>query len=96
MAEPADDVSRNGREVEVGLPESPTTGFRWHLDPTPGVSVIGAAFDDSSREGVVGGAGTRVFRLHLADEKSRDVAFSLRRAWDPPDRATERRVVTFD
>ena len=96
MAEPADDVIRTGREVEVELPESPTTGFRWHLDPAPGVSVIETGLDGSAAQGVVGGAGTRVFRLHVVDEKSRDVVFSLRRAWDPPGRVEERRVVTLD
>lgn len=59
-------------------------------------SVIETGLNGSAAQGVVGGAGTRVFRLHVADEKSRDVVFSLRRAWDPPGRVKERRVVALD
>lgn len=92
--QPVRRVGGSGHEVEVRLPESPATGYRWHLDdPSVGVTVLEATYEDHAAARVAGGTGTRVFRLHLADDAGGEILFLLRRPWEPPDSAIERRQV---
>jgi predicted secreted protein len=94
---PASRVTAVGDTAEVHLPESPSTGYRWHLDAlSPDVTIVDTAYRDSSAAPLAGGVGTRVFslRLDVTDPAGRDLTFLLRRPWETPEHAIERRVVT--
>ena len=76
------------------LPESPSTGYRWHLDDPPaGVVVLAALFQEAQGAGpTAGSAGVRAFLLDPGPVTPVDVVFVLRRPWETE--PTERRVVT--
>lgn len=78
---------RPGDVIELHLPENPTTGMRWALDPVPGVEVVGDTYagpgaDPGAAPGAVpGAAATRILRLRV----SAPTRLHLRRAqaWEP-------------
>jgi predicted secreted protein len=78
----------------VLLPESPSTGYRWHLEAPPvGVSVTASLFQEVGVGGrSAGAAGTRAFLLDSTYQEPVSVVFVLRRPWE--DQAVERRVIT--
>ena len=95
---PASRVTVTGDLAEVRLPESPSTGYRWHLDDLSNdITVVDTSYHDSSSAPVAGGTGTRVFRLRLErlEPAETDVPFLLRRPWERPEQAIERRIVTI-
>jgi inhibitor of cysteine peptidase len=94
---PASRVTATGDTAEVQLPESPSTGYRWHLDdPGNDVTVVDTSYHDSSSSPLAGGTGVRVFRLRLdrPAQAETEVPFLLRRPWERPEQAIERRIVT--
>ena len=88
---PAIRVTTAGEPVEVAIPESPTTGYRWVLaDGADAVEVLSASFTpDPGR--LAGGGGTRTFRLELRDPDGAELVFLLRRM--PAGEPLERQVV---
>lgn len=70
-----------GEEVELRLPENPTTGLRWHLEPQAGFEVTDDR-NDAPRDLAPGAASDRVFRLRILYG---DIHLRLQRgqAWDP-------------
>jgi predicted secreted protein len=92
---PAESVRTGIDGALVLLPESPSTGYRWHLDAhPPEVSVKAALFQE---RGVgtpsAGASGTRAFLLACDHQKPVDVVFVLRRPWEHE--GIERRVITL-
>lgn len=77
-AEHAVDV---GQELVVRLPETGTTGFRWHLAvPEDGVVLDEDRFDvDPS--GRPGAGGVRAFRLHATKPGTHRLGATLQRSW---------------
>jgi inhibitor of cysteine peptidase len=72
-----------GGEVEVALPESPTTGYRWSLpDPPAGVAVVDAGWQPHGGPAEVGGGGIRRFRLRASAAGEHRLRFVLRREWE--------------
>jgi inhibitor of cysteine peptidase len=92
---PPSRVTTSGEPVEVALPESPTTGYRWELeDDGQAVRILSARYDEEPDPvRTAGGGGTRTFRIELLDPRPTEVRFVLRRPWDP--QPIERRVVTI-
>ena len=76
----------------VTLPESPTTGYRWQLEDASKAAHLVRSDYAQTGAARAGGAGTRTFCLHLRGLAVLDLAFVLRRDWEP--RIVERYVVT--
>ncbi|GAA0963418.1 hypothetical protein GCM10009554_82750 [Kribbella koreensis] len=71
-----------GGPVEIALPESPATGYRWHLDHDPSeVVVVGTTYQPvPDQQGLAGGGGTRTFQLEVLTRHSITLDFYLRRS----------------
>ena len=81
--------------AHIVLPESPTTGYRWELEHADGpVHVVTSTFDQASSNEMAGGGGVRRFHLAVEGPQLVDVAFVLRRPWEPE--PIERRIVTIE
>jgi predicted secreted protein len=94
---PSSRVTAASGAAEIHLPETPSTGYRWHLDDPHGeATIVSTTYRDASATPVAGGAGVRVFQiwLDLTDRGEMDLTFLLRRPWEGPEQAVERRVVT--
>ena len=72
-----------GQELQVALPENPTTGFRWQMR-APGEPVLELLDDkfDSPASGV-GRGGTRRWRFKAAQKGSAGIEMVYRRASEP-------------
>nr|WP_095871098.1 protease inhibitor I42 family protein [Streptomyces sp. TLI_235] len=90
---PTSEVTAFDGSVEIVLPESPTTGYRWELEgENDRASVAGSIFEEiRSAERLAGGGGMRIFRLDLFGTEPLRLSFGLRRQWDPE--PIERRAV---
>jgi predicted secreted protein len=68
--------------LRVALPESPTTGYQWHIEiPNPRAVQLLTSDYAPDRETQVGGGGTRTFDLVAKSPGTTDVRFELRRGW---------------
>jgi inhibitor of cysteine peptidase len=86
-----------GDQVVIRLPESPTSGFRWHLD-TYDAAVLEATGEQflAATDAMTGGGGTREFRFLVQDVQRSEIALSLRRAWEADVAATARFSTTVN
>jgi predicted secreted protein len=79
-------------ELEVELPEIPTSGYLWSLERVPaGVEEVGRQFLAEGPAPVAGGAGLRLFRLRVPAPGRYQLEFVLKRPWEARD--LERRSV---
>ncbi|MDD1664615.1 MAG: protease inhibitor I42 family protein [Methanomicrobiales archaeon] len=71
-------------EIQLRLPENPTTGFSWNLSVTTGLSVINDTYipDDVSGK-LVGSGGTHVWFLKAMQPGKQDISGVYRRPWEP-------------
>jgi inhibitor of cysteine peptidase len=83
-----------GEALELRLPETPTTGYRWQLEPIEGLAVD---IQDTFVPGgtAAGAGGERVLVLTPLAPGRADVRLALRRSWEPPSSATGRFTVTI-
>lgn len=78
--------------IDVRLPESPMTGYRWEPVQVPaGLREVGRSYDQPGPP-VVGGGGTRTFRFEATAAGRFPIEFRLARGWEPE--ALEQRLVT--
>jgi len=94
---PSSRVAAVAGTAEIQLPETPSSGYRWHLDDPRGeITTVSTTYLDTSATPIAGGTGVRVFqiRLDLTGRTEKDLTFLLRRPWEAPEQAIERRVVT--
>ena len=79
--------------LDVELPESPSTGYRWELmDPPDEVEVVSSRFDSGKAAGgQAGSGGVRTFAIRLLADTDVELVFGLGRVWE--DQPVERRVV---
>jgi predicted secreted protein len=70
-----------GAELELTLPETPVTGFRWHVtrDPGPGWVAVSDTFVPATRPGA---SGVRVWRWRAEEPGAGELALELRRRWE--------------
>ncbi|MEW1914750.1 protease inhibitor I42 family protein [Kitasatospora sp. NPDC085895] len=90
---PTSEVTAFDGSVEIVLPESPTTGYRWELESENNrAHVAGSIFEEiRSSERLAGGSGMRIFHLDVLGTEPLRLTFGLRRQWDPE--PIERRAV---
>jgi inhibitor of cysteine peptidase len=71
-------------EIQLRLPENPTTGFTWNLSVTPGLSILNDTYipDDTSGK-LVGSGGTHVWTLKALQPGEQVVSGVYRRPWEP-------------
>lgn len=71
-------------EIQLRLPENPTTGFSWNLSVTTGLSVINDSYipDDVSGK-LVGSGGTHVWFLKTIQTGEQVISGTYRRPWEP-------------
>lgn len=53
-----------GDTVLIRLPETPTSGFRWELEPVPGLTLVSSAFQPPA-DTTIGGSGHRIFEMRM-------------------------------
>ena len=89
---PASELTARHGLVDVVLPETPSTGYRWALEgEVEGAQVVGDRFEDHPTAGPTAGAGgARTFSLHVSGTV--EIPFVLKRPWDSE--PLERRTVT--
>ena len=72
-----------GRELQVEIPENPTTGYRWELRAEPH-SAIEILKDEFSRKSAgVGAGGIRIWTIKLKEPASVHLEALLRQPWEP-------------
>ncbi len=86
--------ARPGDGVTVRLPETPTSGYRWEVDPAAPAAVRPEADEYVPGDAAIGGGGTRVFRFRAGDPGDRSIRLVRRRSWEPLDQAAEAFEVT--
>jgi predicted secreted protein len=70
--------------VEVLLPETPTSGYRWDLHDVPaGVRLLDKSFQHPRATLVAGAQGTRRFVLDIPRTGAYELVFDLARPWEP-------------
>ena len=71
-------------EIQLRLPENPTTGFSWNLSVTTGLSVINDTYipDDVSGK-LVGSGGTHAWFLKAIEPGEQAISGTYRRPWEP-------------
>jgi inhibitor of cysteine peptidase len=76
-----------GDMLTIGLPENPTTGFRWQVASVD-AGVLSLQADDFLQRAstAVGSGGVRIFRFLTVNPGSTDVRLELKRTWEalPP------------
>jgi inhibitor of cysteine peptidase len=89
---PTSRARASGGLVEIKLPESPTTGYRWELENEhSAVSILETRYEQDPSQGRVGGGGVRTFILRIARPLPTELSFVLRRQWETE--PVERRLV---
>jgi inhibitor of cysteine peptidase len=71
-----------GEQVELELPENPTTGYRWQVRAvgSPVLEAEGDSFQAAG--GAVGAGGMRRLRFRAAQAGSADVELDYARTWE--------------
>jgi inhibitor of cysteine peptidase len=82
-----------GDVVVVRLAENPTTGYRWQMDASPGLTLTGDQFSSSSTS--AGAGGERIWRFASSASGIFRIEASLRRAWEADVPPQTRFQVTF-
>ena len=71
-------------EIQLRLPENPTTGFLWNLSVTTGLSVINDTYIPDEVSGkLVGSGGTHIWFLKAMQPGKQDISGVYRRPWEP-------------
>jgi inhibitor of cysteine peptidase len=82
-------------EVLLRLPENPTTGFRWELEPEALVEIIGDTFELAD-EPLLGSGGTRVLRLRAAKTGSGRLQLKHWQPWEGEHSVTQELQVNLE
>lgn len=69
-----------GESLTLTLDENPTTGFRWQVEPGPGLELISSDYTPNAAD-AVGGGGSRTLKLLARQAGSHRVRAQLLRAW---------------
>jgi len=71
-------------EIQLRLPENPTTGFSWNLSVTPGLSILNDTYipDDTSGK-LVGSGGVHVWFLKAIGPGDQGISGVYLRPWEP-------------
>src|SRR5215813_1107821 len=89
---PTSQIRASGGLIELKLPESPTTGYRWELENgNDAVSILKTGYEQDPSAERVGGGGVRTFHLQIMRPLPLKLSFGLRRQWEAE--PVERRIV---
>jgi len=81
-------------EIQLRLPENPTTGFTWNLSVTPGLSVLNDSYVPSDTTGkLIGSGGTHVWFLKAGLAGEQVISGLYRRPWEPAGNGSAFRLV---
>jgi predicted secreted protein len=80
-------------DIIVALIETPTTGFRWHLEVSPNLVVLSESFDPMGQ--AVGGSGLRHVTFHAVAAGPAHINAKLWRSWEGDASAIRRLVFSF-
>jgi len=85
---------RVGDELILRLPENPTTGFRWQVNPSadPALRRVDDRFEPGSGSPLPGAGGTRVFTFAASSPGTVQLSLAHRQEWEPTG-GTEQRLV---
>jgi inhibitor of cysteine peptidase len=75
-------VVRVGEEIELTLPENPSTGFSWQLSPNANAPYRLRREWFDATPGRVGAGGTRHWQLEATHVGQGTIALSYGRAWE--------------
>jgi inhibitor of cysteine peptidase len=78
----------------ISLPENPTTGFRWHLNPDPKCVLVEDRFDPGGS--APGCGGTRFWRFQVTETGCAELEFVCRRSWEQSTSGARRFAVTLN
>jgi inhibitor of cysteine peptidase len=85
-----------GEKVEVTLPENPTTGFQWALEPNPDqiLKLEGSTYVPPAPQTKPGGGGTQIFSFSGQTPGTATLQFKLWREWQGDASVRQRFSVT--
>ncbi len=71
-----------GTEFSLTLPENPTTGYSWHLSPSPGITLLSDEFIPPTSP-LMGAGGTHTW-IFMGKERGEQIVYAeYRRPWVP-------------
>jgi len=83
---------RVGDRVRIELPETPSTGYRWAIDPAgpmpSGLTLVGDRFEHAAGDRI-GGAGVRSFTLSVIEPGKHHLRVGRSRPWERENAAIE-------
>jgi inhibitor of cysteine peptidase len=76
---------RVGDELVLRLPENPTTGFRWQVEPSGESALLSLEdrFQPGGTSPVPGAGGHHIFRFAASRPGTVHLALAHRQAWEP-------------
>ena len=84
-----------GNTGELRLPETPTTGYRWSLDPPPPILAITEADFTPPRSPTIGGGGERRWVIQAKTTGTATLTLKRWREWEGDPSVIERYQVTL-
>lgn len=84
-----------GNSGELRLPETPTTGYRWSLDPPPPILAVTEADFTPPRSTTIGGGGERRWVIQAKTTGTATLTLKLWREWEGDPSVIERYQVTL-
>jgi inhibitor of cysteine peptidase len=83
--------ARVGDTIELTLPETPSTGYRWEVEAFDAAHIdVAPAGMQHEADAGVGGGGIRSWRLRVLRSGATNVTFVQRRPWERADAAVDR------
>jgi len=76
-----------GDALELALPQSASTGYRWEVLTSPGIDVVDDHVEDGGTDAPPGATAERLIVLRV--QEPGEVVARLRRHWEPADAAVK-------
>jgi inhibitor of cysteine peptidase len=80
---PVSRMRASGGSVQIELPETPTSGYRWELEgDNPAIVVVESKFEQSEAGRLAGASGIRRFVLQINQRGTWRLRLVLKRSWE--------------
>lgn len=83
-----------GDTIVLRLPDNPTTGYQWELDPLPGTGLVAVESGFEPTSDLMGSGGTATWALQAQAPGTTVVRLKRWRQWEGESSVLERLVVT--
>jgi inhibitor of cysteine peptidase len=84
-----------GEAIEIGLPENPTTGFRWSIESLSGeLTLVSSEFEPAAQP-KPGAGGRRAIRLRANDPGAGELQLRYSREWQSASANARTAIFTF-